>query len=489
MTEKAGPDCLMEKAGPDRYDPEIEAIADYVMEGEIAGEEAFRMARYCLMDALGCAVLALGHPECIRHLGPIVIGTTVPNGARVPGTGLVLDPVTAAFDIGILIRWLDYNDTFLAAEWGHPSDNLGGLIAVSDWQSRERQTRGQPPITVFDLLDALIRAYEIQGCLALENSFNGVGLDHVVLVKLATAAVATRLLGGDGDAVRRAVSQVFLDGQSLRTYRQAPNTGPRKSWAAGDATSRGLGLALMTQRGEPGYRSALSAERYGFYDVLYGGRPFRMEREYGSYIVEHILFKVAFPAEFHAQTAAECALCLHPEVRERIYAIERIEIMTQAPAMRIISKKGLLRNPADRDHCLQYIVAVCLLYGELAAHHYEDEVAADPRIDALRDRMVVAEDPRYSHDYLDPGKRTIPNAVQVFFRDGGSTGRVEIEYPLGHPRRRAEALPRLVEKFRANLATRFPGERVEELIELFEDAERLHALAVDDLIDRLSIPS
>ncbi len=471
-----------------RFDPEIAAIADYVVDAAGASDAACHMARYCLMDALGCAVLALGHADCTRHLGPIVTGTVVPNGARVPGTGLTLDPVTAAFAIGMLIRWLDYNDTFLAAEWGHPSDNLGGLIAAADWRSRERRSQGLAPITVGELLAALIRAYEIQGGLALENAFNRSGLDHVVLVKLATAAVATRLLGGDRDAVLGAVSQVFVDGASLRTYRQAPNVGPRKSWAAGDATSRGVWLALMSQRGEPGYPSALSAERFGFYDVLCGGRRFRMQREYGSYIVEHILFKVAFPAEFHAQTAAECALRLHPAVRGRITAIERIEIATQAPALGIISKKGLLRNAADRDHCLQYIVAVCLLYGELAARHYQDEVAADPRIDTLRDRMLVAEDPRYSRDYLDPEKRAIANAIQVFFQDGSSTERIAIEYPLGHPRRRAEALPRLVEKFRGNLATRFPAERVDALVALFADPARLSALAVDDLMDRFVIP-
>ncbi|MGH8478602.1 MAG: bifunctional 2-methylcitrate dehydratase/aconitate hydratase [Gammaproteobacteria bacterium] len=472
-----------------RFDFEIEAIADYVIEGERASDEAYRMARYCLMDAFGCAVLALGHPECTRHLGPLVAGTLVPDGARVPGTRSVLDPVTAAFDIGILIRWLDYNDTFLAAEWGHPSDNLGGLLAVADWQSRARRAERLAPIAVHELLTALIQAYEVQGCLALENGFNRVGLDHVLLVKLATAAVATRLLGGDKNAVMRAISHVFVDGHSLRTYRQAPNVGPRKSWAAGDATSRGVWLALMALKGDPGCPTALSAAGFGFYDVLFGGRPIRMQRAYGSYIAEHILFKVAFPAEFHAQTAAECALCLHPEVRGRVSEIERIEIATQAPAMRIISKKGRLENAADRDHCLEYIVAVCLLYGELSARHYEDEVAADARIDALRDRMVVGEDPRYSRDYLDPERRSIPNAVQVFFRDGGRTERVEIEFPLGHPRRRAEALPRLVEKFHANLATRFPAERVEALTGLFEDPERLFALAVDELVDRFLCPA
>jgi 2-methylcitrate dehydratase len=339
------------------------------------------------------------------------------------------------------------------------------------------------------LLTALIRAYEVQGCLALENGFNRVGLDHVLLVKLATAAVATPLLGGDKNAVMRAVSHVFVDGHSLRTYRQAPNVGPRKSWAAGDATSRGVWLALMAQSGEPGCPSALSAARFGFYDVLFGGRPFRTQRDYGSYIVENILFKVAFPAEFHAQTAAECALCLYPEVRGRVSEVERIEIATQAPALCIISKRGRLQNAADRDHCLEYIVAVCLLYGELSARYYEDEVAADPRIDALRDRMVVEEDPRYSRDYLDPEKRAIPNAVQVLFRDGGKTGRIEIDFPLGHPRRRGEALPRLVTKFRANLATRFPAERVESLTGRFEDPERLAALAVDELVDRFLSPA
>jgi len=469
---------------PDR---ELRAIADYVLDHEIRSGEAFETARHCLMDSLGCALLALRYPECTKHLGPIVPGTVVPHGARVPGTPFELDPVKAAFDIGTMIRWLDFNDTWLAAEWGHPSDNLGAILAVADHLSRRAVAAGRRPLTMRDVLDAMIRAHEIQGVLALENAFNRVGLDHVVLVKVASTAVVTKMLGGTRDRIVDALSQAWVDGQSLRTYRHAPNTVSRKSWAAGDAASRAVRLALMTLAGEPGMPSVLTAPRWGFYDVLWGGEPFRFQREYGSYVMENVLFKISFPAEFHAQTAVECALELHPAVRDRLDEIERIEIRTQESAVRIISKTGPLHNPADRDHCLQYMVAVALIHGELRAEHYEDAVASDPRIDALRARMQVFEEERYTRDYLDPEKRSIANAVQVFFTDGGRTDRVEIEYPVGHRRRRAEGIPLLERKFRENLATRLPGARAEAVYALCADAARLADTPVDEFMDALAI--
>jgi 2-methylcitrate dehydratase len=467
------------------FDHEMVEIADYVADYVIASNEAFNTAGYVLLDAIGCAFLALRFPECTRLLGPIVPGTVVPDGVRVPGTGFCLDPVKGAFDIGTLIRWLDYNDTWLAAEWGHPSDNLGGILAVADFVSRRNQAQGGLSLGMGEVLAAMIKAHEIQGVMALENSFNRAGLDHVVLVKLATAAVATRLLGGGRDQIVNAVSQVWVDGQSLRTYRQAPNAGPRKSWAAGDATSRGVRLALMTMAGEPGYPSALTAKGWGFYDVSFKGGRFKFQRPYGSYVMENGLFKVAFPAEFHAQTAVECALSLHPHVRDRLDQVERVEISTQESAVRIISKSGPLHNPADRDHCLQYMTAVGLIYGELTADHYGDAVAADPRIDHLRERMEVREEPSFSRDYLDPQKRSIANALQVFFRDGSATERVEIAYPLGHRRRRAEALPLLLQKCRDNLATRLPAERATALIELCLDRERLSTMPVNQFMELL----
>jgi len=463
-------------------DKELADIADYVSGYAIASDEAYDTARHCLLDSLGCAMLALGYPECSRHLGPIVPGSVVPNGARVPGTPYELDPVKAAFDIGTLVRWLDFNDTWLAAEWGHPSDNLGAILACSDYVSR---TGTRSPVTVRDMLGYMIKAHEIQGVMALENSFNRVGLDHVVLVKLASAAVATHMLGGTREQIVDAISQVWVDGQSLRTYRHAPNAGPRKSWAAGDATSRGVRLALMTLNGEPGYPSALTAKTWGFYDVSFKGKRFEFQRPYGSYVMEHVLFKISFPAEFHAQTAVECAVKLHPQVRERIDEIDRIELTTHESAIRIISKVGPLHNYADRDHCLQYMVAIGLLHGDLNADHYTDAAAADPRIDLLREKMEVREEPRYSRDYLDPDKRSIANAVQIFFKDGTSTDRVEVEYPIGHRRRRPEGIPKLIEKARHNLATQLPKGKVEALLELFLDRSRLEATPVPSLMQML----
>ena len=462
-------------------------IADYVANYRIDSELAYETARYCLMDTLGCGLLALRFPECAKHLGPVVPGTVVPHGARVPGTQFVLDPVKAAFDIGCMIRWLDFNDTWLAAEWGHPSDNLGGILACADWISQKPMARGAEPLTVNDVLAAMIKAHEIQGVLALENSFNRVGLDHVLLVRVATAAVVTSLLGGSTDQIADALSHAFIDGSALRTYRHAPNTGPRKSWAAGDATSRGVRLALLVLMGEIGYPSALSAKTWGFYDVQFQGKEFSLQRPYGCYVMENVLFKISYPAEFHAQTAVEASVALHPQVIERIDEIERIELTTHESAIRIISKTGPLANPADRVHCLQYMVAIGLLKGGLQAEDYEDSVACDPRIDRLREQMTVVEDQRYSRDYLDPAKRSIANRVQVFFADGTSTEAVEVEYPLGHRVRRSEGLPVLEEKFRHNLASRLPSKRVQKIEPLFADHERLASTAVCDFVELFCI--
>lgn len=465
-------------------DPELGAIADYVGR-PLESQEAYDTARLCLMDTLGAGFLALRFPECTKHLGPVVPGTIVPNGARVPGTPHVLDPVKAAFDIGAMVRWLDFNDTWLAAEWGHPSDNLGGILAVADWLSRRNVAAGQAPLTVKDVLRAMIQAHEIQGVLALENSFNRVGLDHVALVKVASTAVVSRLLGATRDQIVDALSQAFVDGQSLRTYRHAPNAGSRKSWAAGDATSRAVRLALMTLKGEMGLPSVLSARRWGFYDVLFEGKPFAFQRPYGSYVMENVLFKVSFPAEFHAQTAVEAAVKLHPIVKDRLDRIARVEITTQEPAIRIISKDGPLHNSADRDHCLQYMVAVPLIHGRLTAECYEDGFAADPRIDALRAKTRVVEEPRFSKEYYDPEKRSIGNSVQVFFDDGGATDEVSIDFPIGHRRRRAEGIPLLVKKFDEALATRFPRRQAASILDLFQDPRKLAATPVHELVDRM----
>ena len=464
-----------------QVDTLLTEIAQYALADHHFGEATRATARLVLADSLGCAALASTHGACARLLGPVVPGTVVPHGSRVPATSFELDPVEAAFQTGALIRWLDYNDTWLAAEWGHPSDNLGAILAVADHLSR----RGEP-VAVADVLDAAVVAHEIQGVLALENSFNRVGLDHVVLVKIASTAVAGRLLGLEEDALAAALSNAWIDGQSLRTYRHAPNTGSRKSWAAGDASARGVRLALLAQRGEPGYPSALSAPHWGFQDVLFGGREVVLQRALDSYVMDNVLFKVAFPAEFHAQTAAECALLLHPVIRDRIDEIAKIEIRTQMSALRIIDKTGPLHNPADRDHSLQYITVVALLFGELTDAHYEDEVARDPRIDALRDRCVVVEEPRYSAEYLDPEKRSIGNAVQVTFADGSTTERMEVEFPLGHPRRRAEALPLLRAKLLANLAAAYGDSCAAELTGLLLDEPDFDAMPAHELLAALA---
>ena len=468
-------------------DAVIAQIAEYAVSFEPESELALDTARLCLMDSMGCALLALNYPACTRLLGPDVPGTVVPNGSRVPGTGFQLDPVKAAFDTGAAIRWLDYNDTWLAAEWGHPSDNFGAILAVADHISRRSRSEGDLPIYLRTVLAAAVRAYEIQGVLALENSFNRVGIDHVLLVKVASAAVVTAMLGGDQEQVENAVSNAWLDA-TLRTYRQAPNTGSRKSWAAGDAGARAVRFGMNARAGEMGYPSALTAPGWGFQDAWFGGEEITLGRPLGTHVMENILFKVSFPAEFHAQTAVEAAFELHPEVAERLDDVSSITITTQESALRIIDKTGPLNNPADRDHCIQYMTAIGLLKGELTADDYEDGVATDPRIDQLRDKMVMAHDQRFSDDYLDPDKRSIANAVQVMFTDGTSTEKVVIEYPLGHQRRRDEAKPVLVEKFRSNIATRLDGAKTEQLVELFGDQSALEATAVDELMDLL-VPS
>jgi 2-methylcitrate dehydratase len=466
-------------------DPLLAKLADYAAHYLPQSAEAFATARYNLLDSLGCGVLALRYPECAKRLGPIVPGATLAQGARIPGTAWLLEPVHAAFNIGAMIRWLDYNDTWLAAEWGHPSDNLGGILALADYLCRTKQKT----LFVRDLLHAMIKAHEIQGVLALENSFNRVGIDHVILVKVATAAVATAMLEGSREQIISALSNAWTDGGSLREYRHAPNTGPRKSWAAGDATSRGVRLALMALRGEMAYPTALSAKTWGFYDVMFKGKPFKLGRPLGCYVMENVLFKISFPAEFHGQTAVECAIQLHPEVKDRFDDIERVVITTQESAIRIIDKVGPLYNPADRDHSIQYMTAIGLIHGELSADHYEDRAAADPRIDALREKMVVIEDARYSSDYLDPEKRSIANSVQVFFTDGLCTEKVTVEYPIGHRRRRNEGMPLLVKKFEANLASRFTPEQCRRILEVCMDPDRLLATPVDKFTDLFEAPS
>ncbi|WP_287496392.1 bifunctional 2-methylcitrate dehydratase/aconitate hydratase [Pandoraea sp. CB10b_02] len=461
-------------------------IADYVLSCEIRSDLAFDTARNCLIDTLGCGFEALSYPACTKLLGPIVPGTIVPHGAKVPGTPYQLDPVQAAFNLGAMIRWLDFNDTWLAAEWGHPSDNLGGILMTADWLSRTAVAGGQAPLTMRHVLVAMIKAHEIQGCLALENSFNEVGLDHVVLVKVASTAVVGEMLGLTRDELINALSLAFVDGQSLRTYRHAPNTGSRKSWAAGDATSRAVRLALMARAGEMGYPSVLTAKTWGFYDVLFKGKPFAFQRPYGSYVMENVLFKISFPAEFHAQTAAEAAMTLHRQMQasgRSAQDIRSVTIRTHAAAIRIIDKQGPLANPADRDHCIQYMVAVPLLFGRLTAADYEDDVAADPRIDALRAKIVCVEDPQFTRDYHDPDKRSIANGLTVTFNDGTTLDEVLVAYPIGHKRRRAEGIPLLVEKFRANLARRFAARAQERILEVALDQQRLEAMPVHRFVD------
>ena len=458
-------------------------IADYVLNKQIESEEAYNTARYCLMDTLGCGLLALTFPDCVKLLGPYVEGTEVPGGVRVPGTKHILDPVKGAWDIGAIIRWLDFNDTWLAAEWGHPSDNLGGILATADYLSQKNISEGKDPLSMKDVLTYMIKAHEIQGILALENSFNRVGLDHVILVKVASTAVISAMLGLNKEQTIDALSQAWVDGQSLRTYRHAPNAGPRKSWAAGDATSRALQLVLLTQKGQIGYPSVLTTPTWGFYDVQFKGEQFSLPREFSSYVMENVLFKISFPAEFHAQTSVEAAVILHEEIKDRIDEIETVEITTHESAIRIISKEGTLNNPADRDHCIQYMTAIGLLKGDLVAEDYEDDVASDPRIDELRSKMVIKEDERYTKEYLEEEKRSIANAIVIHFKDGSSTEQVEVEYPIGHRRRREQGIPLLIEKFKANLGTQFSENRTKEILSMCEDQSTLENSSVIDFMN------
>jgi 2-methylcitrate dehydratase len=457
-------------------------IADYVCGSRKFSDEALNTARYCLMDTLGCGLQALTYPSCTKLMGPVVPGATMAGGARVPGTSYELDPVAAAFNIGCMIRWLDFNDTWLAAEWGHPSDNLGGILAVADYVSRRDLAAGKAPLTIRDVLDAMVMAHEIQGVLALENSFNRVGLDHVLLVRVASTAVVTRMLGGSREDVITALTHAWADGGALRTYRHAPNAGSRKSWAAGDATSRAVLLALRTLRGEMDIPSVLTAKLWGFQDRLFGGKPITLARKLGSYVMEQVLFKISFPAEFHAQTAVECAMTLHAQLKDRLDEIRKITIRTHESAIRIIDKKGKLANFADRDHCIQYMVAVPMIFGRLEAHDYEDDVAADPRIDALREKMVCKEDKQFTRDYLDADKRSIANGITVEFKDGSKLKEVVVEYPIGHRRRRKEGIPVLVEKFKRNLALKVAPRNAKQILALCDDQKKLEAVPVQDFV-------
>ncbi|MBJ88980.1 MAG: 2-methylcitrate dehydratase [Woeseia sp.] len=462
-------------------------IADYICEGNINSDLAYQTAHYCLMDTLACGFQALDYPACTRLLGPTVPGATLPGGARVPGTSYELDPVMAAFNIGAMIRWLDFNDTWLAAEWGHPSDNLGGILATADYLSRIASAQGKKPLLVGDVLTAMIKAHEIQGVLALENSYNRVGLDHVLLVRVATTAVVTRMLGGDHTQVVNAVSNAWIDGCALRTYRHAPNTGSRKSWAAGDATSRGVRLALIAMAGEMGYPSALTARTWGFYDVLFDTKPFSITKPFGSYVMENVLFKISYPAEFHAQTAVEAAMILHEVVKDRLDQIDKVVIETQEPGVRIIDKTGPLNNPADRDHCIQYMVAIPMIFGRLTAKDYEDEVAADARIDELRRKMVVRENENFTKDYFDPDKRYIGNAIEVCFKDGSRTERIAVDYPIGHKQRRHEGIPTLVCKFDSSISGKLKEKQWRGLKEASNDPEIMRNMSVDDFMALLVV--
>ena len=469
-------------------------IVDYVSKYKIKSKEAYDTARYCLLDTLGCGFEALEYPACRKMLGPIVQGTMVPNGAKVPGTQFQMDPIKAAFDIGAMIRWLDFNDTWLAAEWGHPSDNLGGILATADWLSRNaiagNAIAGKKPLTVHDVLTAMIKAHEIQGCIALENSFNKVGLDHVVLVKVASTAVVAEMMGLSKDEILNAVSLAWVDGQSLRTYRHSPNTGSRKSWAAGDATSRAVRLALIAKTGEMGYPSVLSAKTWGFYDVLFKGNAFKFQRPYGSYVMENVLFKISFPAEFHSQTAVEAAMTIHQELAKLGKTdkdIKKITIRTHEACIRIIDKRGPLNNPADRDHCVQYMVAVPIIFGRLTASDYEDKIASDKRIDTLRDKIICVEDPKFTKDYHDPAKRSIANALTVEFTDGKKLKEIVVEYPIGHKRRRKEGMPVLMAKFKTNLARVFAEKQRGAIWDLCTNSRKLDATPVNEFVDMMVI--
>jgi 2-methylcitrate dehydratase len=469
---------------PDRL---FQEIADYVLGDACEHPEALRTARLCLLDSLGCALQALQYPACTKLLGPIVPGLGGSGGSRVPGTSYELDPVRAAFNIGAMIRWLDFNDTWLAAEWGHPSDNLGAILTIADYLGGRQSNSPREPMTLKQVFAAMVQAHEIQGVLSLSHSFNRVGLDHVLLVRVASTAVATRLLGGTREEIINAISHAFLDGGALRAYRHAPNTGSRKSWAAADATSRGVFHAFQAVRGEMGYPTALTAKDWGFQDVLFRGQSIALAQPLGSYVMRNVLFKISFPAEFHAQTAVEAAIQLHPAIAGRLDKITRIIIETQESGKRIIDKSGPLFNPADRDHCIQYMVAVPLIRGNLAAEDYEDEAAGDPLIDELRSKMEVKEDPRFTRDYLDPEKRSIGNSIQVFFSDGSSTGKAIVEYPIGHPRRRAEGEPLLLAKFERNLRSRIAPKNADRVLSILKDQQAAETTSVNDLLDLLVV--
>ncbi|QKY68438.1 bifunctional 2-methylcitrate dehydratase/aconitate hydratase [Lentibacillus sp. CBA3610] len=466
-----------------KADELFQNISDYTSNSAIGDEESCGVATEVLMDSLGCAMLSLRYPACTKLLGPLLHGQSTSEGSCVPGTDYYLDPVQAAFNLGTMIRWLDYNDCWLAKEWGHPSDNLGGILAVADYVSRKNKRERKAALTIKDVLQATIKAHEIQGILSLDNSLNRQGLDHVLFVKVATAAVTTYLLGGKNEEIVNAVSNAWIDNVSLRTYRHFPNAGSRKSWAAGDATSRGVWLAIIALKGEMGYPTALTAPEWGFEDVLMNGQRLTLSQPLNDYVMKHILFKISFPAEYHAQTAAECAFDLHMEVVDRLDEIEEIIIDTHESAIRIIDKEGPLKNPADRDHSLQYITAIGLIYGKITADYYEDEIAANPLIDKLRYKMTVREEPKYSRDYLDPTKRSIPNAVQVIFKGGDYTKKIEREYPIGHRFRRGEGRPLLYRKFEANIKTQFSEKKSKKLMALFDDKEQLYQMDVDEFLD------
>ena len=468
------------------YDPEITAIVDYVMDYEVTSEVAYETAWSCFLDTLGCGLEALEYRECRKLLGPVVPGITVENGVRVPGTNYVLDPVQGAFTIGAMIRWLDFNDTWLAAEWGHPSDNLGGILAIADYLSRLAVSTGGTALSVRDVLTAMIKAHEIQGCIALENSFNKVGIDHVVLVKVASTAVVAQMLGLTRDQTLAAVSLAWVDGQSLRTYRHYPNAGSRKSWAAGDATSRAVRMALIAKTGEMGYPTALSAKTWGFYDSSFRGKSFTFQRPYGSYVMENVLFKISFPAEFHSQTGVEAAMTIHQQMTalgKTSDDIKSVSIRTHEACIRIIDKQGPLNNPADRDHCIQYMVALPLIFGRLTARDYEDDVASDPRIDALREKITCVEDTSFTADYHDPSKRSIANALTVEFTDGTSLDEVVVEYPVGHARRRVEGIPLLHAKFATNVARIFDKKQQDQILKASLNRVELEKLTVHEYMD------
>ena len=468
------------------YDQEIIDIVDYVENYEISSPVAYETAWNCFMDTLGCGLEALEYEACTKLLGPVVAGANLANGVKVPGTNYVLDPVQGAFNIGAMIRWLDFNDTWLAAEWGHPSDNLGGILATADWLSRTTDKK----FTIKDVLTAMIKAHEIQGCIALENSFNKVGLDHVVLVKVASTAVVAQMMGLTRDQMLAAVSLAWVDGQSLRTYRHFPNAGSRKSWAAGDATSRAVRLALIAKTGEMGYPSVLTAKTWGFYDVSFKGNAFKFQRPYGTYVMENILFKISFPAEFHSQTAVEAAMTLHTAMLAAGKTqgdIKKVTIRTHEACIRIIDKKGPLNNPADRDHCIQYMVAVPLIFGRLTARDYEDNIAADQRIDDLREKIICVEDTTFTADYHDPAKRSIANALTIEFNDGSILGEEVVEYPIGHARRRTAGIPLLIEKYKTNLARIFDAPTQAQILALSLDYDKLSATPVDEFMDMLAV--